>query len=95
MDEPKIDYLIFPTMGGDFPSLLQVMLGVLAATANRWCVFGKLNLRLVFEYFSGLALPKGERPRSYSPHVLLVCSCKVFLGSKLILCGPSDVHDSL
>ena len=62
MGEPEIDDLIFPTMGGDLPSLLRVVLGVLPATANRWCVFGKLNLRLVFEYFSSLALPEGERP---------------------------------
>ena len=74
MDELKIDYLIFPTMGGDLPSLLQVMLGVPATTANRWCVFGKLNLRLVFEYFSGLGLPKGERPHSYFLHTFCLCA---------------------
>ena len=51
MGEPKIDDLIFLTMGRDLPSLLQVVLGVLSITTNRWCVFGKLNLRLVLEYF--------------------------------------------
>ena len=45
--EPEINDLIFPIMGMDLPSLLQVMLGVPSVTANRWCVFGKLNLRLV------------------------------------------------
>ena len=65
MGEPEIDDLIFPTMGGDLPSLLQVMLGVPATTANSWCVFGKLNLRLVVEYFFDQALPKGDRPHSY------------------------------
>ena len=49
--EPEIADLIFPTMGGDLPSFLRVVLGVPATTANRWCVFHKLNLRLVFEYF--------------------------------------------
>ena len=62
MDEPKIDDLIFPTMGGDLPSLLRVVLGVPENIANRWCVFGKLNLRLVFDYFSSSGLPEGERP---------------------------------
>ena len=65
MGEPEIDDLIFPTIGGDLPSLLQVLWGVPKITANRWCVFGTLNLRLVFNYFSDLGLSKGERPRSY------------------------------
>ena len=66
-------------MGGDLPSLLRVVLGAPESIANRWCVFGKLNLRLVFDDFSGLGLPKGE----------------VFLGSTVILCGPSDVYGGL
>ena len=62
MGETEIDDLIFPTMGGDLPSLLRAMLGIPEATANRWCVFGKLNLRLVFDYFSDSGLLEGERP---------------------------------
>ena len=65
MRELEIGDLIFPTIGGDLPSLLRVLWGVLKITANRWCVFGTLNLRLVFNYFSDLGLPKGERPQSY------------------------------
>ena len=64
MGESEIDDLIFPTMGGDLPSLLRVVLGVPESTTNRWCVFGKLNLRLVFEYFFGSTLMVGERLRS-------------------------------
>ena len=45
---PEIYDLIFLTMGEDLPSLLQVVLGVPSTMTNRWCVFGKLNLRLVF-----------------------------------------------
>ena len=65
MGEPEIDDLIFPTMGGDLPSLLRVVLGVPESTTNRWCVFGQLNLRLVFDYFSNSSLLEGERPRLY------------------------------
>jgi len=50
MGELQIDNLIFLTMGGDLPFLLQVVLGVPLAMTNRWCVFGKLNLNLVFPY---------------------------------------------
>ena len=65
MGESEIDDLIFPTMGRDLPSLLRVVLGVPKTTANKWCVFCKLNLRLVFDYFFGSSLLEGERPRSY------------------------------
>ena len=74
MGEPKIDDLIFPTIGGDLPSLLQVVLSIPLATANMWCVFSKLNLRLVFEYFSSLALPVGERPYSYFLRAFCLCA---------------------
>ena len=72
--EPEIDDLIFPTIGEDLPSLLQVVLGVPYATTNRWCVFGKLNFRLVFEYFFGLALPVGERACSYFLRAFRLCA---------------------
>ena len=39
MGELEIDDLIFPTMGEDLPSLLQVMLGIPSTTTNRWCVW--------------------------------------------------------
>ena len=52
-------------MGRDLPSLLQFVLGILATTANSWFFLGKLNLRLVFDYFSDSALLEGERLRSY------------------------------
>ena len=40
MGEPKIDNLVFL----DFPSLLQVVLGVPLATANRWCILANSTL---------------------------------------------------
>ena len=73
MGEPETDDLIFPTMGGDLPSLLRVVLGVPESIANRWCVFGKLNLRLVFDYFLSPGVPEGERPRSY--YLCAFCLC--------------------
>ena len=74
MGELEIDDLIFPTIGGHLPSLLQVVLGVPETTANRWCVFGKLNLRLAFDYFSDSGLPEGERPRLYYLYAFFLCA---------------------
>ena len=50
------------------------MLGVPEFIANRWCVFGKLNLRLVFDYFSGSSLLESERPHSYFLRVFFLCA---------------------
>ena len=77
MGELEINDLIFPTMGGGLLSLLQVVLGVPSTTTNRWCVFGKLNLRLVFEYFSSSTLMVGERLRS---NFLLPFACVLLKG---------------
>ena len=41
--------------------------------ANRWCVLGKLNLRLVLDYFSDSALFEGKRLQSYFLCEALLC----------------------
>ena len=74
MSEPAIDNLVFPTMGGDLPSLVKVMLGVPLAMPNRWCVFSKLNLSLVFVHFPNLAIPVDERPHSFFLRVFCLCA---------------------
>ena len=74
MGEPEIDDLIFPTIGRDLPSLLWVVLGILFTIANRWCVFGKLNLKLVFEYFSHSTFHEGERPHLYFLRAFCLCA---------------------
>ena len=61
-------------MGRDLPSLLQVVFGVPLAMANRWCIFGKLNLSLVFAHFSSSAFLVGERPRSYFLCAFCLCA---------------------
>ena len=54
-----------PPYHGWGSSLLRFVLGVPATMANRWCVLGKLNLRLVLDYFSDSALFEGKRLQSY------------------------------
>ena len=82
-------------MGEDLPFLLQVALDVPSATANRWCVFSKLNLRLVFEYFSSSGFLMGERPLSYFLHAFYLCALARYFLVQNSLCGPLDVHGGL
>ena len=82
-------------MGEDLPFLLQVALDVPSATANRWCVFSKLNLRLVFEYFSSSGFLMGERPHSYFLHAFYLCALARYFLVQNSLCGPLDVHGGL
>jgi len=74
MGESEINDLVFPTMDGDLPSLLQVVLGIPLATTNSWCFFGKLNLSLVFVHFFDLAIPVNERSRSYFLRAFCLCA---------------------
>ena len=95
MGEPEINDLIFPTIGRDLPSLLQVVLGVPSTMVNRWCVFGKLNFSFVFAHFSDLALLVGERPYSYFLHAFCLCAPEMYFLVQKSLCGPPDVYCGL
>ena len=51
-----------------------MLLGVPETTVNRWYIFGKLNLTLVFDYFFGSAFPNNERPQSYYLCAFYLCA---------------------
>ena len=42
--KPEINDLIFPTMGEDLPSLLQVVLAIFSTMTNRWCVLASSTI---------------------------------------------------
>ena len=73
MGEPEVNTLVFPTMGGDLPTLIQALLGVSLDTSKHWCVFGKLNIHLIFAYFSRQTVPMTDRPRSYYLNAFCLC----------------------
>ena len=73
MGELEVDNLIFPTMGGDLPTLLQPLLGDPFDMANQWYVFGKLDLHLIFVYFSQLTIPVIDR--RHSRYLSTFCLC--------------------
>ena len=69
MGEPSMNDRVFPTMGGDLPTLIQAFLGVPLKKAKQWCVFGKLNVYLIFAYFSRLSryhVPDFSMPFAYT-----------------------------
>ena len=55
--QSSVNNLVFPTMGGDLPTLIQALLGVPLEKTKQWCIFGKLNVHLIFAYFSRLIVP--------------------------------------
>ena len=73
LGEPKVNTLVFPTMGGDLPILIQAPLGVSLDTAKHWCIFGKLNIHLIFAYFSRLTVPMIDRPHSHYLNAFYLC----------------------
>jgi len=52
MGEPDVSTLILPTTDEDFPVMAQQLLGIPLAMAQRWCILNKLNIHMVFTYFS-------------------------------------------
>jgi len=52
MGEPNVNSLILPTIDKDFPIMAQQLLCISLAMARRWCMLNKLNICVVFTYFS-------------------------------------------
>ena len=73
MGEPSVNDHVFPTMGGNLPTLIQALLGVPLEKAKQWCVFGKLNVWLIFAYFSQLAIPMTEILHSQFLNAFFLC----------------------
>ena len=69
MEEPSVNDLVFPTMCGDLPTLIQALLGVPLENPKQWCIFSKMNVRLIFAYFSRLSryhVPDFSMPFAYT-----------------------------
>ena len=68
MGEPSVNDRIFPTMG-DLPTLIQALLDVPLEKVKQWCVFGKLNVYLIFAFLSQLpryCAPSFSMPFAYA-----------------------------
>ena len=73
MGKPSMNDLVFATMGGDLPTLIQALLGDPLEKAKQWCVFGKLNACLIFAYFSQLTVPTIDIPCSRFLNAFCLC----------------------
>ena len=52
MGEPDLGTIILRTFEEDLFDLAHQLLGVPLAMAKRWCTLDKLNVYMVFKYFS-------------------------------------------
>ena len=68
-----VSTLILPTIGEDFVNLTYDLLGISLATTQQWCMLNKLNIRMVFTYFSQLAIPMAGRAHSHYLNAFLLC----------------------
>ena len=50
--EPDLGSIIAPTLEEDLSYMAHQLLGVPLAMAKRWCTLDKLNVQMVFKYFS-------------------------------------------
>ena len=73
MGELIVNTLILPTIGKDLIALVQALLGVSLDMVQHWCVFNKLNICLVFAYFSWLIVPVASRTHSYYLNAFYLC----------------------
>ena len=73
MGKHNLDAIILPTFKEDFSDLAHQLLGVHPAMAKRWCKSDKLNVSMVFKYFSKKDVPLARAKRSY--HLNAFCLC--------------------
>ena len=57
MGEPDLGSIILPTLEEDLSDLAFQLLGVPLSMAKRWCPLNKLNVHMVFKYFSQQDVP--------------------------------------
>ena len=73
MGKPDVSTLFIPTTSEDFADLAQDLLGISLAVAQQWCTLNHLNIRMVFAYFSQLAIPVASRVRSHYLNAFCLC----------------------
>ena len=73
MGEHNFGALILPTLEEDLANLAHQLLGVPLALVKRWCKSNKLNVFMVFKYFSKKEVPLARMKRSH--HLNTFCLC--------------------
>ena len=73
MGRLDVSTLFLPTIGEDFAYLALDLLGISLVAAWRWCMLNKLNICIVFAYFSQLAIPMAGRAHSHYLKAFCLC----------------------
>ena len=63
--KPTLVHSILPTTDEDFSDMNHQLLGIPLAMAQRWCMLNKLNIHMVFTYFSQGNVPLAGVERSH------------------------------
>ena len=71
--KPNVNSLILPTTNEDFSIMAQQLLGISLSTAQKWCMFNKLNIRKVFMYFSQRNVLMARAQRSHYLNAFCLC----------------------
>ena len=73
MGKYDLGAIILPTIEEHLSDLTYQLLGVHLAIANRWCKSNKLNVSMVFKYFSKKDVPLAGVKRSHHLNAFFLC----------------------
>jgi len=73
MGEPGLSSIILPTLEEDLSDLACQLLGIPLSMAKRWCPLNKLNVHMVFKYFSQQDVPLAGVKSSQYLNVFCLC----------------------
>ena len=73
MGKYDLGAIVLPTIKEHLSDLTYQLLGVHLAIANRWCKSNKLNVSMVFKYFSKKDVPLAGVKRSHHLNAFFLC----------------------
>ena len=92
MDEYKFGAIILPPLEEDLFDLAHQILGAYLGMVKRWCKSNKLNVSMVFKYFSWKGVPLARANSSHHLNAFCICILARFF---LVLETPHMDHGIL
>lgn len=93
MDECNFGSIILPTLEEDLSKLAHRLPGVHLSMAKRWCKSMKLNIAMVFKYFTKKVVPLvGAKRYHHLSNFFLCILASFFLVHDTLLVDPRILH---